>query len=256
MNDSISGNSVLVTGAAGGIGAALVKALAEEGWNVIGTDHPSINPEDNTFKYCHSWIPADLKMLTDEPEQLVAFKTSVCSAEDCKPLSAIVHNAALQHLNGFEQLSADDWYNTLAVNLIAPIIINKEFIPKLKQQRGSIVHVGSIHSQLTKPGFTAYATSKAALAGLTKAMAVELGRSIRVNSVEPAAIATPMLEAGFSQNPDLRAQLEAIHPTGSIGSPDDVARSVLFLLNPLNSFLNGCVLPLGGGIHSRLHDPS
>jgi NAD(P)-dependent dehydrogenase (short-subunit alcohol dehydrogenase family) len=117
------------------------------------------------------------------------------------------------------------------------------------------VHIGSIHSQLTKPGFTAYATSKAALAGLTRAMAVELGGTVRVNAIQPAAIATPMLEAGFADAPHLKSQLDAFHPTGAIGSPADVARAVLFLLDPVNSFLNGCVLPLGGGIHSRLHDP-
>ena len=61
-----------------------------------------------------------------------------------------------------------------------------------------------------------------------------------------------MLEAGFADNPALRAQLEAFHPTDAIGRPEDVARAVLFLLDPANSFLNGCVLLLGGGIHNRL----
>ena len=169
---------------------------------------------------------------------------------------AVVHNAAVQRLGPFEQLRLPDWQHTLDVNLTAPVAISRALLPQLKRQRGSIVHIGSIHSQLTKPGFTAYATSKAALAGLTRAMAVELGGSVRVNAIEPAAIATPMLEAGFAKNPDLRAQLDEFHPIGSIGSPDDVARTVLFLLDPANSFLNGCVLALGGGIHSRLHDPS
>lgn len=170
--------------------------------------------------------------------------------------SAIVHNAALQRLGLFSQLSAFDWLDTLAVNLIAPVAISRALLPQLKSHRGSIVHIGSIHSHLTKPGFTAYATSKAALAGLTRAMAVELGGLVRVNAIEPAAIATPMLEAGFAATPDLKAQLQAFHPTGSIGSPADVGRAVLFLLDPSNSFVNGCVLPLGGGIHCRLHDPA
>ena len=167
----------------------------------------------------------------------------------------IVHNAALQRIGKFAQLKNTDWQATFNVNVIAPAVISRLFLSDLQKNGGSIVHIGSIHSQLTKPGFTAYATSKAALAGLTRAMAVELGNSVRVNAIEPAAIATPMLEAGFAESPALKAQLEDFHPTGTIGSPADVANAVVFLLNNTNCFLNGCVLSLGGGIHSRLHDP-
>ena len=248
--------AVLVTGAAGGIGAGLVEALAKAGWAVLGSDHPSADPATSICKYCQAWIPADLASLTQDADQLEAFMTSVLSATAGSALMSIVHNAALQRLGSFEQLSASDWHETMEVNLLAPVAISRALLPELKRQHGSIVHIGSIHSQLTKPGFAAYATSKAALAGLTRAMAVELGDSVRVNAIEPAAIATPMLEAGFADAPDQKAQLEAFHPTSAIGSPADVARAVLFLLDPANRFLNGCVLQLGGGIHSRLHDPA
>ena len=249
-------NTVLITGAAGGIGVCLVETLVEAGWSVLGSDHPSVSPSENLLQRCQAWIPADLGGLSRDPHQLEALRSSVLSATGNDELMAVVHNAAVQRLGSFEQLGLADWQETLDVNLMAPVAISRALLPQLKRQRGSIVHIGSIHSQLTKPGFTAYATSKAALAGLTRSMAVELGGSVRVNAIEPAAIATPMLEAGFAQNPDLRVHLDAFHPSGSIGSPDDVARTVLFLLNPANRFLNGCVLPLGGGIHSRLHDPS
>lgn len=249
-------NTVLITGAAGGIGVGLVEALVEAGWSVLGSDHPSNQPSNHLRQYCRAWIPADLVALSRNPHLLETFRADVLSAVGNDELMAVVHNAAVQRLGLFEQLGIADWQETLDVNLMAPMAISRALLPQLKRQRGSIVHIGSIHSQLTKPGFTAYATSKAALAGLTRAMAVELGDSVRVNAIEPAAIATPMLEAGFAQNPDVRAQLDAFHPAGSIGSPGDVARTVLFLLDPANRFLNGCLLPLGGGIHSRLHDPS
>jgi NAD(P)-dependent dehydrogenase (short-subunit alcohol dehydrogenase family) len=248
--------TVLVTGAAGGIGSGLVAALAAAGWAVLGSDHPTARPDPDTLQHCLDWIPADLAALSRQPDHLEAFKSAVLTATAGRNFMAIVHNAALQRLGSFEQLTAMDWCETLDVNLMAPVAISRALLPLLQRQRGSIVHIGSIHSQLTKPGFTAYATSKAALAGLTRAMAVELGGSVRVNAIEPAAIATPMLEAGFADAPHLKSQLEAFHPTGAIGSPADVARAVLFLLDPANRFLNGCVLPLGGGIHSRLHDPA
>ena len=246
---------VLVTGAAGGIGKVLVKELAKTDWNVLGSDHPKANPDQTTRDQCLAWIPADLSALSQEPKCMEAFVSNVSSATGERDLSAIIHNAALQRLGNFDQLTATDWNETISVNLMAPVMINKAFVNQLQRQKGSIIHIGSIHSQLTKPGFTAYATSKAAMAGLTRAMAVELGGTIRVNAIEPAAIATPMLEAGFAENPKLRGHLESFHPTNSIGRPDDVAKAVKLLLDTSCGFLNGCVLPLGGGIHSRLHDP-
>ena len=248
--------TVLVTGAAGGIGAGLVEALAEANWTVLGSDHPSTPPSNDVRQRCQAWISADLGALSCNPHQLEKFRKAVLSATESGELMAIVHNAAVQHLGSFEQLGPGDWQETMNVNLMAPVVISRALLPQLKRQSGSIVHIGSIHSQLTKPGFTAYATSKAALAGLTRAMAVELGDSVRVNAIEPAAIRTPMLEAGFTDNPALKAELEEFHPTCAIGNPTDVARAVEFLLDPANSFVNGCVLPLGGGIHSRLHDPA
>ena len=246
---------VLVTGAAGGIGKVLVKELAKTDWNVLGSDHPRVKPDQSTRDKCLSWIPADLSALSQDPKCMETFIGDVSSATGERDLSAIVHNAALQRLGKFDQLTTTDWNETISINLLAAVLINKAFVAQLQRQKGSIIHIGSIHSQLTKPGFTAYATSKAALAGLTRSMAVELGGTIRVNAIEPAAIATPMLEEGFASNPELRAHLESFHPTNSIGRPDDVAKAVQFLLDTSCSFLNGCVLPLGGGIHNRLHDP-
>jgi NAD(P)-dependent dehydrogenase (short-subunit alcohol dehydrogenase family) len=248
--------SVLITGAAGGIGSGLVEALTAAGWAVVGSDHPGVLPSTDLRERCLAWIPADLVALSQGGNPLENFRCAVLDATETCPSLSVVHNAAVQRFAKFEQLSTADWYETMATNLLAPVAINRALLPQLQHHQGSIVHIGSIHSQLTKPGFTAYATSKAALAGLTRAMAVELGGTVRVNAIEPAAIATPMLEAGFAQSPELKAQLESFHPSQSIGTPADVARSVLFLLDPLNTFANGCVLSLGGGIHSRLHDPA
>lgn len=247
---------VLVTGAYGGIGRFLVTALAEAGWSVVGVDNLSNRCPPSLSKSCHSWIEADLAAIANNTHKLSEFCDAVLLATEGLGPSAIVHNAAVQRLGKFHELTAADWHETFDVNLIAPVLISRSFLPHLVKNKGSIVHIGSIHSQLSKPDFTAYASSKAALSGLTKAMAVELGQYVRVNAIEPAAISTSMLEAGFSRNPQLKQALSSYHPTGSIGSPMDVARAMLFLLDTSNSFINGCVLPLGGGIHNRLHDPA
>ena len=256
MNSSLIGKTVLVTGAAGGIGNVLVEFLSNNGFKVIGSDYPNAQPYSAYEHHCQGWIPADLERLSQDQGELDAFSAAVLEATPNGDLFGIVHNAAVQVVRSFDQLTPADWQKSLAVNVLAPAMISRKLLPVLQSNSGSIVHIGSIHSTLTKKGFAAYATSKAALSGLTRSMAVELGDSVRVNAIAPAAISTPMLEAGFGDNPNLQAQLEAFHPTGSIGRPDDVARAVLFLLDPSNAFLNGCILPLGGGIHNRLHDPA
>jgi NAD(P)-dependent dehydrogenase (short-subunit alcohol dehydrogenase family) len=222
---------------------------------VIGSDHPGVAPAEAVERQCAAWIPIDLQQLPKQPTGQKELAEAVGKASEHFPLQAVVHNAAVQRLAPFTNLSDEDWHTTLAINVLAPVVISRALLPLLEAHQGAIVHIGSIHSQLTKPDFTAYATSKAALAGLTRAMAVELGARVRVNAVDPAAIKTPMLEAGFAADPEQLAQLGHCHPTGAIGCAADVARAVLFLIDPANSFVNGCILPLGGGIHNRLHDP-
>jgi NAD(P)-dependent dehydrogenase (short-subunit alcohol dehydrogenase family) len=118
-----------------------------------------------------------------------------------------------------------------------------------------VINIASIHALLTKPRFSAYATSKSALIGLTRALAVELGGRVRVNAISPAAIATPMLESGFSEDPEGLNRLAAYHPSACIGVPDDVARAALCLAEVKGAFLNGAIVGVDGGIGARLHDP-
>jgi NAD(P)-dependent dehydrogenase (short-subunit alcohol dehydrogenase family) len=118
-----------------------------------------------------------------------------------------------------------------------------------------VVNIGSIHSALTKPRFTCYATSKAALGGLTRSLAVELGGTVRVNELNPAATDTPMLRAGFEGKPGAFERLAAVHPAGRIAAPDEVARAALFLTSDAASFINGESLRVDGGVGVRLHDP-
>ena len=248
--------TVLVTGAAGGIGIELVKVLANDGWAVIGSDVKAVDLQDFKGVGGSHWISADLQDIVHDSNELKTFVNSVLSFTEELELKAVIHNAALQRVNSFLQLSAEDWLESIAINLLAPVLINRCLIPHLRKNGGSIIHIGSIHSQLTKPGFTAYATSKAALGGLTRAMAVELGGEVRINAIEPAAIETPMLTEGFKRNLELKAELASFHPTNSIGRPADVAHAVQFLLDPRNTFINGSVISLDGGISSRLHDPT
>jgi NAD(P)-dependent dehydrogenase (short-subunit alcohol dehydrogenase family) len=130
------------------------------------------------------------------------------------------------------------------------------FKDELAANAGSFLAISSIHERLTKPGFVAYATSKAALSGMVRAMAVELGGTVRCNAICPAAIATPMLVAGFEGRPDALAALNAYHPVGRLGQPEEVAAAAVYACSDAAGFLNGSCIDLSGGISGRLHDPA
>ena len=166
----------------------------------------------------------------------------------------LVNNAATQIINPIKTLTFQDWRTTIDVNLNSVFILVKELLPKLEKAKGCVINIASIHAQQTKPGFSAYATSKAGLVGLTKAFSVELGSKIRINAITPAAISTPMLESGFSTDAKSRKKLDAYHPSGEIGTVDDIVSASLYL-SMAGNFVNGVIINIDGGISSRLHDP-
>lgn len=223
----------------------------EGGYAVIATDRAA-RPDD---LQCRSYYSIDLaRTVTDESYASAAI-VPIRTELGANGLHVLVNNAATQVLGGVETLSRVDWRTTLDTNLLAPFFWTQALLPFLERARGSVVNVSSIHARLTKAGFVAYATSKAALSGLTRAMAVDLGARVRVNAIEPAAISTEMLKAGFADQPELYARLEDCHPQGRIGSPDEVAALALSLAQGELRFLHGACIGIDGGIGNRLHDP-
>jgi NAD(P)-dependent dehydrogenase (short-subunit alcohol dehydrogenase family) len=239
---------VLVTGAAGGIGSALVSAFEAAGWQVVSTDLKPLAREGH--------LALDIAACTDpaqfDHQQVVAALRAATGGR----LKALVANAAHQVVKLSGRLTAADWQQTLDVNLLSPFWLAMAFKDELASNQGSFLAISSIHERLTKPGFVAYATSKAALSGMVRAMAVELGAQVRCNAICPAAIATPMLVAGFDGQPEELAALAAFHPVGRLGQPAEVAQAALFACSDGAGFLNGSCIDLGGGISARLHDPA
>lgn len=247
MPSSYVNKAVIVTGAQGGIGRALVKRLSGE-FHVIGIDKAAGRETGMIlFDFASLRDGASASGLKERVNEELA-------RADAR-LFAIVNNAAIQTIGSVEEVEIEDFERTLFINLTVPFIVGKLFIDQLAASDGSIVNIGSIHAKLTKPGFVSYATSKAGLAGLTRAMAVDLGGRVRVNCVEPAAIATPMLEEGFKTNPLARERLESYHPSGRIGTPEEVASLVWHLVAGEIRFLNGACLGIDGAMGARLHDP-
>lgn len=242
--------AAIVTGPERGIGRAIANQLRDDGWFVIG-----IGLGDQA-ECCHAYCRFDLTYCLDAERFRTECLDPVRQALKERPLGALVNNAAVQLLAPLRELEMADWQATLAVNLSAPLCLAQAFVDELRDASGAIINIGSVHAHATKPEFISYATSKAALHGLTRALAVDLGGEVRVCGVAPAAIETEMLTAGFDGRAQELALLKRIHPARRIGRPEEVAKAVAFLVREDMPFLTGSIFALDGGILARLHDPA
>ena len=244
---------VIITGANGGIGTALVKVYKNAGYKVICIDKtPSKSNKEVDY-----FINIDLVSILYDDKKAKDFFLKINKIIENGSLDTLVNNAAIQILNPINKLSISDFTLSLNTNTVIPFYLIKNLYELLKKSNnGSVINISSIHSKLTKPKFIAYATSKSALIGLTKAMAIEFGNDIRVNSISPAAISTQMLKEGFVGKSEMYKKLNKMHPVGRIGEPIEVAELSLFLSSDKAKFINGANFEIDGGISSRLYDPA
>tara|TARA_A100001037_G_scaffold304225_1_gene340366 strand:- start:543 stop:1295 length:753 start_codon:yes stop_codon:yes gene_type:complete len=246
-------NLVLITGCNGGVGSVLCRRFKGAGFFVIGTDfQPKSISGPDTYLQC------DLEKFSQDEELQEEFRSWVLGivGDQAGRLKALINNAAYQVVAELKELSVREFGKSQYINLVAPFAMIRLFQDELRISEGSVVNIGSIHSKLTKPGFSAYSTSKAGLSAMTRALAVELGSELRINTVVPAAIRTEMLAAGFGNEADKLAQLEKYHPAGRIAEPDEIADISLFLCSDKAGFINGAEISVDGAIGGRLHDPS
>jgi len=239
---------VLVTGALGGIGRACCDIFFGAGYQVIGVDRRVTNDFD------YELIHFDISHLHHKTGDVESFNKKVEELTKGR-LNAIINNAAVQIVKPIEEITKEDWDVTLETNLLAPFWLVRNFLHLTRNAKGSIVNIASIHAELTKSEFSVYATSKGALVAMTKALALELAPTVRVNAVIPAATDTPMLRAGFKENLHGIEELGKYHPLGRICQPKEVAEVALFLASKRASFMTGTALVVDGGIGACLHDP-
>lgn len=241
----------IITGAAGSIGQALVETFSADGYKIIAVD--CVPRPDHLQSTYYLQVDLDQTVRDETYAHTVFDQIKKWLGQD--GLYTLINNAAIQILGGVDTLNRQDWQTTLNVNLLAPFIWVKEFLPELEKNQGSVVNISSIHAKLTKKNFVAYATSKAALTGMTRSMAVDLEDRIRINAIEPAAIETEMLKAGFNHQPNLLQQLSQCHPQKRIGSVEEVSNLALMLTKDELKFIHGESIGLSGGIAFKLHDP-
>ena len=245
--------TVLITGAAGGIGRATVHLFTEKGWRVIGVDRNEFGEE---FFENGIFIQADIA----RPEVMKAIFEKVHAFTDT--LDALVNNAALQIAKPLIETTVEEWDAVMAANLRSAFLGVKLAHPLLKARGGAaVVNVSSVHAIQTSVNITAYAASKGGLLALTRAMAIEFAPdNIRANAVLPGAVDTPMLRAGLGRGhlggenmQDRLDNLARRTVNGRVGTPEEIAHAIYFLAdNEQSSFMTGQALVIDGGATARL----
>jgi 3-oxoacyl-[acyl-carrier protein] reductase len=243
----LAGQVVLVTGGSRGIGRAIVLELARAGARV-GVNYAAGG--DAAARVVQEVEDAGgeavaLQGDVGDPDQATALVAGV--EEAFGDLHGVVCNAGITRDNVMARLSPEDWDAVIDTNLGGTFHVCRAAARKLmRRRRGSIVTLSSVVGLHGNAGQTNYAASKAGVIGLTKALARELGsRNVRVNCVAPGYIATEMTEG----LPDAtREALLQTTPLGRLGDPEDVARSVRFLLSDDAAFITGAVLQVDGGM--------
>lgn len=237
---------VLITGVTGGIGGSVAELFKNNGWYVIGTGRSKCD------------IAIDRYIVADLSNSFAASDIIGDIKEHEGRLDCIINNAALQICKPIWEMDESEWDSTMSCNLKIIYQFVKYGLELLKTTNGSIINVGSVHATNTSDKIAAYATTKAAIVGLTRNLAIELGQfGIRVNCVSPGAVDTKMLRAGLLRGhaegntaDELVESLGSKHLLGRVGQPCEIATLIYEVAN--NQFINGSNLVIDGGATIKL----
>lgn len=237
----MNGRKALVTGAAGGIGAAIVRQLRQAGAHVAVADRSVDGIE------AEAHLPGDLR------DASYSDALPQAAADLLGALDIVINNAGVITRGTVTETTDDDWSLSLGVNVEAPFRICRAAIPILAQSGGgAIVNTASCWGLRPGPNHAVYCMTKAAIASLTQCMGMDHAhQGIRINAVCPNEVNTPMLRSGFAKrgfDPDTAvAELGATVPLGRIAEPDDIADVVLFLVSDAARYVCGTLVEVNGG---------
>lgn len=249
----MKGKTALVTGAAKGLGEATAAMLAREGARVMLTDVDEESGREATERIGRdggdaAFLRHDVSSEDDWRRVMEA------TLQRLGQLDVVVNNAGVALARDIEHTTLDEWRWLMSINLDGVFLGTRFAIEAMKPaRRGSIINLSSIEGLVGDPNLAAYNASKGGVRLLTKSAALHCAKSgygIRVNSIHPGYILTPMVESYTESTGDAaaaRRALEALHPLGRIGEPDDIAYGVLYLASDESKFVTGAELVIDGG---------
>jgi len=246
---------VVITGAGSGIGRACAMEFAKEGATVVVADIDLVAALE-TVSLIESAKGVAVAFRADVAEQLSVLGLAEFTIKNFSAVDTLVNNAAIQVNKTIEETTFEEWNKQVAVNLGGVFLCSKYFLPFLKQTKGNIINMSSVNGFFTEPSCAGYCATKAAIMGLTKAMAIDHGKDgVRVNCICPGYIDAGLAEGYFeSQSNPAQARAEAgkLHALWRIGKAKEVARVAVFLASEDASFVTGSSMVVDGGFGSGL----
>lgn len=238
--------NVVVTGASGGIGRALLAGFSGLGARVIALDYRAENAMDAAAEVGGTGIGCDIS----DPG---AVASAALQVADLGGADVLVNNAGILRPGPLAEVTLQDWQAMLRVNLDGCLLSAQAFGAQMAAKgRGALVHVASISASQPQPFSGAYSAGKAAVAMLSRQLAYEWGpQGIRSNVVSPGLVLTP-LSQGFYADPQVRAAREALVPCGRIGTAGDMADAAVFLASDRAGYINGQEIVVDGGLSQTI----
>jgi len=236
----------VVTGSAGGIGSAIVQRLEHDGWAVAGLD--IVTSAGGDAAPLDSGVQT-IRYRCDVTQEAAVRETAAAIDEGQGPVSLLVNNAGYGGpFHTIDQVTLEEWNEVLAVNLRGPFLLCRELLPRMAARSGGrVINIASLQGIRGAAKSSTYATSKHALVGMTRSLALEWGgRNITVNAICPGYVATAM-GLRDEENPGITEQAMARIPARRQASPEEVAGLVSYLARDEAAYVNGAVLTMDGG---------
>ncbi len=239
----LKSKGALVTGASGGIGKAIAKALHAQGATVAisGTNKEKLDALAAELGSRVFVLPCDLR------DRAAVVKLAEEGEKALGQVDILVNNAGITHDNLFMRMKDEEWDDVIAVNLTSVFVLIRTILRNMMRRRyGRIVNIASISGVLGNPGQPNYAASKAGLVGMTKSLAREVSaRGITANCIAPGFISTPMTDA---LTPKQVEAIAAAIPAQKFGRPEDIAAAVVFLASDEAGYITGETMHINGGM--------
>lgn len=256
MDIRLDAKVALVTGAGEGIGRGCALALAAAGADVIVND---INPiagqatADDIQRMGRRSLFAQADVADADAVQAMV----ETAQREFAAVHMLVNNAGFNLFKSLEQTTQEEWDRVMSVDVRGIYHVTRTLLPLLKAAgNASVVNIASVHAKATVPNMTAYAAAKGGVVAMARTLAQDLGRyGIRVNSISPGFIYTPLLERWLNSEPDAQASMQRVlnfHPLGRIGTPEDIGNLVVFLASDYAGFISGTNITIDGALTARL----